>query len=77
MINIPHTKNNSKKKFVIVQPLWSDVKKYLSQRPFPDMQKLFISYKREKPTRQNMGHNTISRVPAKIATYLKLNKKSK
>lgn len=73
IINIPQTKNKTSRKFVIMEAQWIDmVKKYLMKRPSPDMEKLFIGFRCGKPTRQNMGHNTISGAPAKIANYLKL-----
>ncbi|KAI4465068.1 phage integrase-related [Holotrichia oblita] len=73
VINIPHTKNKSCRKFVIVEPMWIDVvTRYWMIRPSPDIPRLFIGFRSEKPTRQNMGHNTISTSAIKIATYLKL-----
>ncbi|KAI4467934.1 hypothetical protein MML48_2g00007959 [Holotrichia oblita] len=73
VINIPHTKNKSCRKFVIVEPMWIDaVTRYLMIRPSPDIPRLFIGFRSGKPTRQNMGHNTISKSAIKIATYLKL-----
>ncbi|KAI4457837.1 phage integrase-related [Holotrichia oblita] len=73
VINIPHTKNKSCRKFVIVEPMWIDVvTRYLLIRPSPDIPRLFIGFRSGKPTRQNMGHNTISTSAIKIATYLKL-----
>ncbi|KAJ3655878.1 hypothetical protein Zmor_014987 [Zophobas morio] len=73
VINIPQTKTKSSRKFVIMEPTWIDVvKKYLTKRPSPDMARLFIGFRGGKPTRQNMGHNTISKTPYKIAQYLQL-----
>ncbi|KAI4461112.1 phage integrase-related [Holotrichia oblita] len=73
VINIPHTKNKSCRKFVIVEPMWIDVvTRYLLIRPSPDIPRLFIGFRSGKPTRQNMGHNTISTSAIKIVTYLKL-----
>lgn len=73
LINIPHTKTHISRKFVIVEPSWIEVvKKYLGKRPTPDMERLFIGFRFGKPTRQNMGHNTISMASTKIAEYLKL-----
>ncbi|KAI4457829.1 integrase-like catalytic domain superfamily [Holotrichia oblita] len=69
VINIPHTKNKSCRKFVIVEPMWIDVvTRYLLIRPSPDIPRLFIGFRSGKPTRQNMGHNTISSSAIKIAT---------
>lgn len=74
IINIPNTKNGSSRKFVLVEPLWIEVvEKYLAKRPTPDMPRLFISHRNGKPTKQNIGHNTISKVPQTIAKFLKLN----
>ncbi|KAI4464162.1 phage integrase-related [Holotrichia oblita] len=73
VINIPHTKNKSCRKFVIVEPMWIDVvTRYLLIRPSSDIPRLFIGFRSGKPTRQNMGHNTISTSAIKVATYLKL-----
>ncbi|KAI4461111.1 phage integrase-related [Holotrichia oblita] len=73
VINIPHTKNKSCRKFVIVEPMWIDVvTRYVLIRPSPDIPRLFIGFRSGKPTRQNMGHNTISTSAIKIVTYLKL-----
>ncbi|KAI4467043.1 integrase-like catalytic domain superfamily [Holotrichia oblita] len=53
--------------------MWIDVvTRYLLIRPSPDIPRLFIGFRSGKPTRQNMGHNTISTSAIKIATYLKL-----
>ncbi|KAI4471665.1 phage integrase-related [Holotrichia oblita] len=73
LINIPHTRNKSCRKFVIVEPIWIDVvTRYLLIRPSPDIPRLFIGFRSGKPTRQNMGHYAISTSAIKIATYLKL-----
>lgn len=73
IVNIPNTKNGSSRKFVIIEPLWINVvKNYLSKRPTPDMEKVFIGFRSGRPVKQNMGHNTISAIPKKIAAYLKL-----
>ncbi|KAI4455457.1 molting protein mlt-4 [Holotrichia oblita] len=73
VINIPHTKNKSCRKFVIVEPMRIDVvTRYMLIRPSPDIPRLFMDFRSGKPTRQNIGHNTISTSAIKIATYLKL-----
>lgn len=73
IFKIPTSKNGSSRKFVVIEPLWIQVvKKYLGRRPTPDMPKVFIGFRGAKPTRQNMGHNTISQTPKTIATFLKL-----
>lgn len=73
IINIPTSKNGSSRKFVVIEPIWIEViKKYIKQRPTPDLPKLFITFRGTKPTRQNIGHNTISKMPKVIAKYLNL-----
>lgn len=72
IINIRNSKNGTSRKFVIVERQWINViKKYLANRP-TDMSKLFILYRRGKHIKQNIGHNTISKVPYVMAQYLKL-----
>ena len=73
IVNIPHAKNATSRKFVITEPLWIKiVKKYLTNRPTPDMPKAFICFRGGKPTKQNIGHNTVSNIPNKVAKFLKL-----
>jgi hypothetical protein len=74
IISIPTSKNGTSRQFVVIEPLWIHIiKKYLSIRPTPDMKRAFILFRNGKPTRQNMGHNTIGKIPKNVATFLKLN----
>ena len=73
IVNIPHTKNATSSKFVITELLWIKiVKKYFTNRPSPDMPKVLIGFRGGKPVKQNIGHNTISNTPNKIAKFLQL-----
>ncbi|CAH0557987.1 unnamed protein product [Brassicogethes aeneus] len=66
-------KHGATRKFVIADPLWVEtVTKYTSIRPTPNMEKLFIGLRNFKPTKQNIGHNTISGVPREVAKFLNL-----
>ncbi|KAJ3661338.1 hypothetical protein Zmor_005737 [Zophobas morio] len=73
IVNIPTSKNGASRKFVVIEPLWTEIiRKYTSKRPTPDMPKLLIGFRGDKPTRQNIGHNTISKTPNTIAKFLGL-----
>lgn len=72
IINILNSKNRTSRKFVVVELQWVNViKKYLANRP-TNIKKLFILYRKGKHIKQNIGHNTISKVPYVVANYLKL-----
>lgn len=73
IITIPTSKNGSSRKFVVIEPLWIRVvKRYFKTRPIPDLPRMFLGFRGGKCTRQNMGHNTISKMPQTIASFLKL-----
>lgn len=73
VVTIPHTKNGSSRKFVITEPLWVNiVKNYLAIRKPVGIARAFISFRNGKPSKQVIGHNTISGVPKMVATFLKL-----
>lgn len=73
IINIPTSKNGSSRKFVIIEQAWIQVvKKYVENRPTPEMLRFFIGFRGNKPIRQNIGHNTISKMPKQIAKFLNL-----
>lgn len=73
IIKIPTTKTKLSRKFVIIEPLWiTIVKSYLGNRPTPDVSRAFIGFRGGKATKQNIGHNTISKMPKAIATFLNL-----
>lgn len=57
IFNIRKSKNGLSRKFVMMDSLWIQiVKQYLSLRPTPNIDKLFIGIRNLKATKQNMGH---------------------
>ncbi|KAJ3645921.1 hypothetical protein Zmor_023540 [Zophobas morio] len=73
IVNIPTSKNGASRKFVVIEHLWTEIiRKSTSKRPTPDMPKLLIGFRGDKPTRQNISHNTISKTPNTTAKFLGL-----
>lgn len=73
VINIPETKVNKSKSFVISNDFFSIVDKYIKLRPAnANVDNLLLKYLKGKCHRLPVGINTIGAVPKNIATYLKL-----
>lgn len=78
VINIPTSKTNKQRTFVINATTSNGpnfvqiVKKYICLRPKTEHKRLFVCFKAGKCINQVVGKNTISKVPQKIAEYLKL-----
>ena len=55
IVNIPTSKNGASQKFVATESLWTDIiRKYISKRPTPNMPKLLIDFRGDRPTRQTL-----------------------
>lgn len=72
-INLPNTKTNKERKFVISGEFLKIVKAYQDLRPsVVSTQRFFLNYQNGKCTRQVIGKNKFSNMPKEIATYLNL-----
>ncbi|XP_028132030.2 uncharacterized protein LOC126892541 [Diabrotica virgifera virgifera] len=78
IVNIPNTKTNMQRTFVINASSGNgpnDIeiyRKYISLRPKIDQSRLFVCYRAGKCSKQLVGKNSISKIPTKIAEFLKL-----
>nr|XP_023018391.1 uncharacterized protein LOC111507326 [Leptinotarsa decemlineata] len=78
IVNIPNSKTNIQRTFVINAslgngPNYIDIyRKYISLRPKIDQTRLFVCYRAGKCINQMVGKNTIAKLPTKIAEFLKL-----
>lgn len=72
-INLPNTKTNKERKFVISGEFLNIVKAYQDLRPSGvGTPRFFLNYQNGKCTRQVIGKNKLSNMPKEIATYLNL-----
>lgn len=74
VVNIPNTKTNVERKFVVVGvENLIFFKEYVALRPLNvPHDRLFVYYKQGKCTSQPVGINTFESLPCKVAEYLKL-----
>ncbi|XP_050516507.1 uncharacterized protein LOC126891373 [Diabrotica virgifera virgifera] len=78
IVNIPNTKTNMQRTFVINAssgngPNYIEIYgKYISLRRKIDRSRLFVCYRAGKCSKQLVGKNSISKIPTKIAVFLKL-----
>lgn len=73
LINLPDTKTNRERSFIVREEYARIVEKYQALRPSKiSTNRFFIGYNNGKCTRQVIGKNKISAMPKEIAKYLKL-----
>lgn len=73
LINLPDTKTNRERSFIVREDYARIVEKYQALRPSNiNTNRFFIGYSNGKCTRQVIGKNKISAMPKEIAKYLKL-----
>ncbi|RVE50095.1 hypothetical protein evm_005301 [Chilo suppressalis] len=73
LVNLPNTKTNIDRSFVIRDEYVKIVEKYKALRPDnTKTDRFFLQYRNDKCSRQPMGINKIGGTPQQIATFLKL-----
>lgn len=72
-INLPNTKTNQERTFVVKGEYLNIVKKYQALRPDNlSTPRFFLNYQKGKCTRQVIGRNKFAAMPKEIALFLKL-----
>lgn len=72
-VNISDTKTDTPRWFVIIEPFYKTVKKYMSLRPEKcKLNEFFINYTNGKCTQQPIGINKLGSMTKKIAKFLNL-----
>ena len=78
LVNIPNTKNKKPRKFAVTDQFFTLYKKYRKLRPQNmEREKLFISYRGGKCTKQVVGIHSIGIAPRTIAEFLNLDEPEK